>query len=255
MFNAVSAELTEAGMRSLAAAPLRSLRLDGDTLGDDHVAPLAGHPTLANLELGGTPITIRGARTLASLPQLRRLYVPSSALDDRSVAELAPLAGRLRSLHLGHSGAISDAACETLSTFDQLVLLDVRSTQITGAGIRSLARLHQLEHLDLGFLAVDDAAVRALAPLVKLRSLSFYTCDQITDLAIDTLEQLPALERLDLGGSQITARGIERLARLPHLRTLGLEDCNGEAIERARTFEHWYVNARDSIEIYESVSE
>jgi len=249
MFNAVTPAFTGAGMRTFAAAPLRSLHLGGDTLDDASIAPLAGHPTLADLELGGARVTAAGARTLGSLPELRRLYIPSSALDDRGVRELVPLAGRLRSLHLGHSEAISDAACEALSAFEQLGFLDVRSTQITGAGLRALARLRGLQHLDLAFLDLDDAAVHALAPLAHLRSLSLCMSRQITDGAIETLAQLRTLEHLDLGGAQITERGIERLAELPQLRELGLEDCARGTIERARAFEHWYVNTRDSIEI------
>jgi uncharacterized protein (TIGR02996 family) len=247
-FNAVAPELTEAGMRVLAAAPLRKLHLDGDLLGDAHVAPLAAHPTLADLELGGAPLTVSGARTLASLP-LSRLYLPSSTLDDRGVAELAPLGDRLRTLYLGHSAAITDAACQALAVFGGLVFLDLRSTKVTGAGLRSIARLHRLEHLDLGFLGLDDDAVHALAPLANLRSLSLCLSRAITDGAIDTLARLPALERLDLSGAQLTAHAIERLAELPHLQALGLMDCDHDVIERARARDDWYVSTRDPLDI------
>ena len=255
MFNAVTPAFTEAGMSTLADAPLRSLHLGGGTLNNARIAPLAGHPTLADLELGSAPITAPGARTLGSLRRLRRLYIPGSALDDQAAGELAPLAPELRSLHLGSSKAISNAACEVLAGFERLGFLDISSTGITGSGVRRLARLRGLEHLDLSFLPLDDEDVRALAPLARLRSLGLYCCQELTDRALDTLEQLPGLERLDLGGTRITEGAIARLAALPRLRELGLEDCDPHTIERAREHEHWYVSTRDSIEIYDELGD
>jgi hypothetical protein len=255
MFNAVTPAFTEVGMETLAAAPLRSLHLRGGTLNNARIAPLAGHPTLSDLELGGAPITAPGARTLGTLRELRRLYIPGSALDDHAAAELAPLAPRLRSLHLGSSKAISNAACEILGAFERLVFLDLSSTGLTGGGVRRLARLRELEHLDLSFLPLGDEDVHALAPLARLRSLGLLCCGELTDRAIDAIEQLQLLERLDLGGTRITERGIERLAALPHLRELGLEGCDQAAIERAGEYAQWYVNTRDSIEIYDGLEE
>jgi len=255
MFNAVTPAFTEAGMSALAAAPLRSLHLGGGSLNNARIAPLADHPTLADLELGSAPITAPGARTLGSLRELRRLYIPGSALDDHAAGELAPLAPRLRSLHLGSSKALSNAACDVLAAFDRLVFLDISSTGITGGGVRRLARLRGLEHLDLAFLDLEDDDVNALAPLARLRSLSLFCCRELTDRAIDAIEQLPLLERLDLGGARISEQAIERLAALPRLRELGLEDCDPAAIARARAHEHWYVGTRDSIEIYDELEE
>jgi Leucine-rich repeat (LRR) protein len=248
-FNAVAPDFSEAGMRVLAAAPLRALHLRSETLGDADLAPLAGHPTLADLEIDQVRLTASGARTLGSLPRLRRLDLSRSTLDDLGARELAPLAGMLRSLDLGVASAISDAACETLAAFEQLAFLDVSSTRVTTGGVRRLAGLRRLEHLDLGDLDLDDDAVLALAPLAKLRSLSLCDSRRITDRTVDALAQLTALERLDLGGTQLTARGIERLAELPRLQELGLRGCDDGAIERASAFDHWYVDTRHGVDI------
>jgi hypothetical protein len=241
MFGNILPAFTVAGMRTLAAAPLRELHLDAVGLDDRCIEPLLGHPALANLELPGACITAPGARVLGSLPQLRRLEIPESTLDDLGVAALAPLAGQLQSLHLGGATSLTDAACETLSALERLAFLDIGSTQIGGAGIRMLSQLRDLEQLDLRFLDLVADDVLALAPHAKLRELSLYMCHRITDRAIDAIERLSLLAHLDLGGTQITREAIDRLARMPRIHTIGLEACDPRAIAHARTFEHWNV--------------
>ena len=252
-FNAVSPRLTNRGMTGLARLPLISLELAGDTLGDDRIVPLARHPSLANLEIGGAPITERGAAAIASLPALRRLYLPSSTLDDAGVARLAALADTLRSLHLGHSAAVSDRACAALGRLTHLAFLDLSSTQVTGAGLRHLAALRELERLDLAFLKLEDRDVVPLLGLSRITELSL-AYSQVTDAAIDLIvDAMPDLERLDLTASAITTQAIERLATLPKLYSLGLEDCAPEAIELAREHGRWSVNTRDLLELSDSL--
>jgi len=253
-FNAIGRGLTVRGMRGLAALPLRVLGLAGDTLDDTCIATLAEHPTLANVELAGAPIGVRGAAALGSLPELRRLYLPSSSLDDAGIRQLARVAERpagegLRALFAGHCERLTDACCATIGRFTDLAYLDLSASQITGAGLAMLRDLRALAQLDLGFLELDDDAVRELRGLHELTALSLVYSRRITDAAIDVLAELPALEQLDLGGTSITPAAIDRLARLPNLIQLGLMDCAPEVVEHARTFERWYVTTRDSLEL------
>jgi len=237
--------LSPEAMRRLATPPLVSLQLAGELLDDACIEALAGHRTLANLEMYELAIRERGAAALGTLP-LRRLYIPSSTIDDAGVRRLP---NQLRSLHLGHCEAVTDAACAAIGQLNQLRFLDLSATQITGEGLGMLRTL-PLEQLDLGFCELDDDAVRALAAFPKLRSLGLGNTN-LTDAAIDTVMQLPLLEELELGGTAITRRAIARLATLPKLSTLGLEDCDDTARTHAATFTHWYINTRDPIEIYD----
>jgi uncharacterized protein (TIGR02996 family) len=251
-FNAVSRDLTHHGMTGLAFLPLISLELDGDTLDDERIVPLANHGSLANLEIGGAPITERGAAAIATLP-LRRLYLPSSTIGDAGVALLGGLAKTLRSLHLGHSATVSDRACEAIGRLTRLAFLDLSSTQVTGAGLRHIAALRDLERLDLAFLKLADRDITALLGLSRLTELNL-AYSQVTDAAIDLLvDALPELERIDLTASAITRHSIERLAELPKLYSLGLEDCAPEAIELAREHSRWSVNTRDLLELSDSL--
>lgn len=260
MFNVVEPAFSPDGMRALATAPLRRLALGARAADqpagtdDARVAPLAAHPTLVNLELDAAQLTAAGAATLGGIPRLRRLALRSSGLAGQDVARLAPLAGSLESLHLGHADGITDAACDALARFERLAFLDLSATAITGAGLRALAQVRSLRHLDLSFLALDDADIAVLAELSELRSLGLaYT--RLTDRAIDTLVQLPRLERLDLASAKLTAAAIDRLATLPALLELGLSDCDGDAIERAYQRPQWYVGTRDLLEIYDELDD
>ncbi|HEY0192878.1 MAG TPA: TIGR02996 domain-containing protein [Kofleriaceae bacterium] len=252
-FDAVSAAFSADGMRVLARAPLRRLHLGTERVDDAMVAPLAAHPTLANLELNGAVLTAAGVRALGSAVRLRRLRLASSTIDGRDLAMLAPLAGRLESLSLNHSDELSDPACEALSAFERLAFLDVAATAITGAGLRALGRIGSLAQLDLAFLPLDDADLAALASLPALRCLNLaYT--QLTDRTLDTLARLPRLEKLDLAGTKITAAAIDGLAAMPALLELGLSDCDGDAIERAYDRPQWHVTTRELIDLDDGLS-
>jgi uncharacterized protein (TIGR02996 family) len=256
-FNAI-ADLGPAGMRALAGLPLTSLALyaldDAEQrheLSDAGVAALAGHPTLASLELAGARIAARGAAALGTLTSLRRLRIPSSAISDRHAGDLPR---GLRSLCLAHCTGIGDDACAGIARMPDLELLDLASTRVTGAGLRAVLSLRQLAHLDLSFLELGDRALTALAGLAGLRGLSIGFAGEVTDRVIDTLETLRGLEVLDIAGSAITPAGIERLARMPQLRDLGVSDCDPEAIACARGFPHWYVDDRETLELSDAVA-
>lgn len=256
-FNAI-ADLGPSGMRALATLPLTSLALHArddpeprHELSDAGVAALAGHPTLVNLELAGARIAARGAAALATLTSLRRLRIPSSAMSDRHAGDLPR---GLRSLCLAHCTDIGDGACRAIARMLDLELLDLASTGVTGAGLRAVVALRHLAHLDLSFLELGDRALTALAGLAGLRGLSIGFAGEVTDRVIDTLETLPGLEVLDIAGSVITPAGVERLARLPQLRDLGVSDCDPDTIARARDFPHWYVDDRETLELFDAMS-
>lgn len=256
-FNAI-ADLGPAGMHTLAALPLTSLALyaldhpeQRHELSDAAVAELARHPTLANLELAGARIAARGAAALGTLTSLRRLRIPSSAISDGDAGDLPR---GLRSLCVAHCAEIGDVACAAIARMPGLELLDLASTRVTGAGLRAVVPLRHLAHLDLSFLDLGDSALTALAGLPALRGLSIAFAGEVTDRVIDTLGSLRSLEVLDVAGSAITPAGIERLARMPQLRDLGLSDCDPETIECARGFPHWYVDDRETMELFDAMS-
>jgi hypothetical protein len=230
-FNVVAPGFGAGGMRAFATMPLQTLALDGESLDDGALVPLADHGSLANVELAGAAIGPRGMAALASLPSLRRLYLPSSLVGDDGVRQLGARAATLRALFLGHCEALSDGCCEAIATLRELVYLDLSATRITGEGLRQLASLRRLEHLDLGFLDLADADLDALTAWPQLTALSLVYSRRVTDAAIDVVATLTGLEQLDLGGTGITRAAIDQLQQLPDLDRLGLLDCAEDVAE------------------------
>lgn len=251
MFNVVTPAFTAIGMRALSRGPLVSLTLRGESIDDVCIAPLAGHPTLAHVELPDAALGVEGARTLGALSRLRVLHLPSSGLDDASIHALASSAAGadMHSLSVAHSSGVGDEACRSLARFTELTFLDLSATAVRTRGLQHLRSLRALEQLDLGFLDLRDSDVGELAIHAKLRGLSLAFSREVTDRAVDVLEQFRALESLDLSGTAITKQAIDRLARLPNLVELGLDDCDSDVIAHAQSFNHWYVNSRDQLEL------
>jgi uncharacterized protein (TIGR02996 family) len=154
-FNVVAPGFGAGGMRAFATMPLQTLALDGESLDDGALVPLADHGSLANVELAGAAIGPRGMAALASLPSLRRLYLPSSLVGDDGVRQLGARAATLRALFLGHCEALSDGCCEAIATLRELVYLDLSATRITGEGLRQGEGTRTIRESD-----VSSAAVR-----------------------------------------------------------------------------------------------
>ena len=246
VFNAVGA-LSPAGMRVLAAAPLERLDLAGRALGDDHLAALAGHATLRELDVAGVQVGVAGARALGTLRALERLVLHGATLA-ADAYDLAALPA-LRVLDVGHAGGIDDAACRALARSASLRALDLGSTAVTGDGLRALAAAGMpLRALDLSFRPLTDADLAALAAFPDLEHVALGFTD-LTDATVDVLARLPRLRSLDLSATAITADGVSRLAAHPALEVVGLYDCDPVARDVAGADADWDVITHDPLDI------
>lgn len=129
------------------------------------------------------PIADATLRRIAELVDLERLNFAHSAIDDRQLALLAPLAARLRELTL-------------------------RDTNIADAGLRVLGRFRDLESLDLAHTNITDAGIALLKDLAKLRVLRLQVTD-VTDATIAVLARWPSVRELDVKLTAVSASGAE----------------------------------------------
>jgi internalin A len=127
-----------------------------------------------------TTVSENTLRRIARLNDLESLDLSHSAIDDRQLALLAPLAARLREL--------------TLS-----------GTNVTDAGLKELARFHELDYLELTNTRITDAGLAHLKSLAVLRTLHLDLTD-VTDAALLTLAQLPSLQILDVELTAVSER-------------------------------------------------
>jgi hypothetical protein len=220
---------TDEALRTVVAFPrLHELYLHKGQATDEGLKTL---PALKDLRVlliwDAEQVTDAGAKCLANLTKLQKLWILNGRLGDPSLEVF----GRLRMLeHLGLQGnAISDEGLKHLAGMTQLRTLWVGMGRgrITDAGVASLAGLTALEELDLQGSRLSDAGVAALKPLKQLSTL-YLAGDQeagasrVTDASIEPLLGFTKLQYLVVQNTWITAGGVKRLLDLPALKNLSV---------------------------------
>ena len=124
-----------------------------------------------------------------------------------------------------HGGrALTDEQLAPVAELDTVVALNLRDTQITGAGLVHLKGLTGLRRLHLERTSIDDAGIANLAGLTNLEYLNLYST-KITDVGLAHLASLKNLEQLYLWQTEVTDDGVAKLQEaLPELKiVLGVD--------------------------------
>jgi internalin A len=149
--------------------PLRHLIAYDTNWTDAAARELAGFPELEVLDLSETHVSDAGLQGLGGLVRLRSLALELQALvTDAGLRHLWGLRN-LRCLSLAHTG-VGPAPLDRLS-LGHLTHLDLRSTQVTDAGLAPLRQSRGLLHLDLSSTLVTPSSIDVLASCRKLRRL------------------------------------------------------------------------------------
>jgi internalin A len=101
-----------------------------------------------------------------------------------------------------------------------VLLLNLRSTKVTDAGMKELRDLTNLQELVLGSTKVTDVGLKELKELNSLKKLCFDSCPKVTDAGMKELAGLTSLESLYLVGTGVKGPGLKELKGLKRLRTL-----------------------------------
>lgn len=92
-----------------------------------------------------------------------------------------------------------------------LVLLGLRSANLTPSDLSALSSFDELRVLDLSHnRQLDDQSVAALSRLHNLKSIDLTGCPLITDATLDSLMELPRLKELLLRDTGVTLEGLRR---------------------------------------------
>ncbi len=181
------------------------------------------------LELRDSSITDAAMHDIATLTQLKRLFIRSSADDsaprtqitDMGLAQLKSLR-KLRHLSLGGC-TIDGSAFEHLGALRHLELIDLRETDFNDAAARHLPQFPYLTCLNLWKTRVTDAAAGEIAHLGRLEELYFWD-NKLTDAAAAELAKLTRLKVLDLSGTQFSDAGVRELRTLSELQEMRLDN-------------------------------
>ena len=160
-------------------------------MAEDDLANLAPLTATEDVLLGNDSLTGVGCRYFATMPNLRRIQLWGTQVNEEGLREIAKLKN-LTMLNIGNNRNITDAALEHIKDMNNLQVLNIGATSITDEGLRHVANLENLTSLTL------------------LRT-------KITDAGLSHLARLRKLESLNLREANVTAEGIKRLkAQLPN---------------------------------------
>lgn len=266
--------VTDAGLKELAPHNLTYLDLSSTKVTDACAPALARHTTLTSLRL--SCVWSEAALTkLAPLTELKALYLDSAAQDGLALAGLSVLP-KLDTLELV---AITDDVLAALRKAgklhtlpramgergrpagpDEVILLDLFNTPVTGKGLKELAVLKNLDTLLLQQTQVADGMksltelknlttlsmsfkglrrvpsdLKELAALDSLDTLDLTDCGNLGPDSARAVAAIPNLATLTVG---MTDAGARELPALKHLRTLrigGITDDGLKEVAKIKT--------------------
>jgi Leucine-rich repeat (LRR) protein len=198
---------------------LRSLHIEGP-LDDDVVASWRFSPGLETLHLSNAREL--SGKALAELirhnPSLRSVDLPEAECSIE-VCQALRECKSLKKLLL-RDGKLDDEGLAELSALDQLAILDITGSYVTGSAFEREGSFPALIELDATDSEIDDSGAFYLAQLPQLRNLSLRRT-KVTDTACEHLGR-SELTTLDLGLNEITVYGADKLNR-ERLEELKLE--------------------------------
>jgi len=230
------AELFELWPRSL-----RSVTLSGAWAGHKAMLALSKAVSVERLELRETRVGNFSLNQVKALPNLRDLSLAGATFNDNS-----PLYVRDLPISTFHCDCprLGDAGLRSLRHSEGVRHLDLRQSQVTGAGLLALETLHDLESLVLegrdiagdGLAALrthrkltrlevsgttTDPSLTGLRDLVSLTDLRL-GYEKLDDRIAAELVELVDLRSLDLSGTEVSDQTLAAISHLTQLRTLKL---------------------------------
>ena len=170
---------------------------NGYTESDEALRAVREFSRLETLLLKKGQATDEAMRSIASLKELRRLFVwDAQKLTDEGVRHLASLE-KLENVHLSN-GQLGDGTLEVLSGLPNLKTMSLQGNAFTDEGLAHLAGMEQLENLwvGLGTPKITDAGLAHLHGLTKLHTLEVQRTG-VTDKGIAELKRaLPGLQQV-----------------------------------------------------------
>ena len=136
--------------------------------------------------------------------------------------------GRVTSLReLILPGEVGDAGVAHLESLQNLQLLKMYSTRLTGNGLRSVGEMASLEDFSISGPELSDESLAHLRTLRNLRRLGL-PAEGITGPGLKYLPDIGTLESLSL--PTVTSESLAVLPRLPNLRELTVEGPDDRAM-------------------------
>jgi serine/threonine protein kinase/Leucine-rich repeat (LRR) protein len=123
-------------------------------------------------------------------------------------------------VNLNHNPHVSDQDLAHLAELKSLAVLNLRGTNITGAGLFHLKKANSLRELDLvDCHHIDDGGLGHLKELQNLDRLWLYATP-ISNEGLIHIKELKSLTSLNVGYTRVTEEGLDHLLELKNLTFL-----------------------------------
>ena len=167
------------------------------------------------------PAAIREKQEAAKRAEVAQLAGVVAGLQKRVPGSLRALAPGETALEFSAAldpGRFGDAQLRELAAVaPDLVVLDLRGTRVTDAGMGPLASMTNLKRLQLQETNITDAGLTGIKTLPKLEVLNLYAT-HVTDAGVATLASSTKLKRLYIWRTGVTDAGAAKLNKaLPKL--------------------------------------
>ncbi len=95
--------------------------------------------------------------------------------------------------------------------FNEVVRVNLDSTEVTDGRLEHLKGLTRLQWLNLFNTEITDAGLEHLQAFTQLQRLELGGAANVTDSGLEHLKNLPLLQGVFLGGTQVTDEGVKKL--------------------------------------------
>ncbi len=201
------------------------LSIENTDFEDADMAVLADMPWVEELTLRRN--TYLGKETLsyvAQITKLRNLVLLYGNFDDAAVKELKDVKS-LRLLDLRGCASVTDAGLSILKDMPNLIVLKIRCTAVTNAGIENI-RGKKMRTFDIqDSQTFNDSAIDILAAMAdSLTELTIMRCIAISDDGAIKLGALTKMKKLNLRGNYIGGEALEAVVKMPELESLVISE-------------------------------
>jgi hypothetical protein len=185
----------------------KRMRIGWPGLTDSALAVVAEAHDLVELEISavvrfsqdhgpvGAAISADGWKSLAKLPNLRRLYISGVPINEETARGIATLS-TLRELDI--NGQLDDRALAPLAGLTALTQFRIHQKCASAAGVmRVVAKLRDLEDLYLCRQPVGDGDMKVIAELPRLKTLTIYET-KVGDAGVLALATSRTLTRVSI---------------------------------------------------------
>ncbi|MBQ2821721.1 MAG: hypothetical protein IJF17_09090 [Thermoguttaceae bacterium] len=199
----------------------KKLSIENTDFVDEDMKFLEEMPWVTELTLRrNTYLRTATLESVAKMPNLRNLVLLYGNFDNEGVSKLTAVK-TLRLLDLRGCAAVTDEGLAALKELPNLIVLKLRCTAVTNAGIENI-RGKKLKTFGIeDSQTFDDTAIAWLGEMVEsMQEITIMRCIAISDNGVNQLAPLTDMRKLNLRGNYLSSDSLKACAGMTKLTQL-----------------------------------